>query len=225
MKARPFSITLLRGSSRAGGHSYPAAPGLASAGTKGYVYLFERDPPGWPVAIRWLTRLQEVLMTRREDDPFGPERRSFEEAKDDMESRFDEIVRNLESGRLPPLSRRSSRDFRGLSADFRVDILDHGDEVIVVAELPGAEEDAIQIRLLNPQTLRITARRAEPVEEESGGYYIRERGNGIMSRLIRLPASVTDESARTSFKNGVLEVRLQKMRGAPERGGKRITIE
>lgn len=165
-------------------------------------------------------------MTRREDDPFGPERRGFEEAKDDIESRFDEFFRNVETGRLPPLSRRSSRDFRGLSADFRVDILDHDDEVIVVAELPGAEEDAIRIRLLNPQTLRITARQIRAAGEGAGGYHIRERGSGTLSRLIRLPASVTGEGARTSFKNGVLEVRLKKIRiSGPGSGGKEIPIE
>ena len=123
-------------------------------------YISSREIPvgDRPQPSGGLPGCKEVPMTRREDDPFGPERRGFEEAKDDIESRFDEFFRNVETGRLPPLSRRSSRDFRGLSADFRVDILDHDDEVIVVAELPGAEEDAIRIRLLNAQTLRITAR-------------------------------------------------------------------
>lgn len=165
-------------------------------------------------------------MTRGEDDPFGPERRRFEEAKVDMETRFDEIVRGMMGGGLPPLTRGSSRDFRGLSADFRVDILDHGEEVIVVAELPGAEEDAIQIRLLNPQTLRITARQTGAAEEGVEEYYFRERGSGILSRLIRLPASVTGEGAKTSFKNGVLEVRLKKIGiSGPGAGGKEIPIE
>lgn len=161
-------------------------------------------------------------MTGREGDPFGPARRRPDEMADELESWFNEIVRDAETGRLPAISRGSSRDFPGLSADFRVDILDHGDEVIVVAELPGAEEETITIRLLNPQTLRITARQTEPVGE---GYYIRERGNGTLSRLIRLPASVTEGGAKTSFKNGVLEVRLKKMKPGPEPGGKEIPIE
>lgn len=161
-------------------------------------------------------------MTGREGDPFDPARRRPDETTDDLESWFDEIIRNAETGRLPAISRGSSRDFPGLSADFRVDILDHGDEVIVVAELPGAEEETITIRLLNPQTLRITARRSGPVGE---GYYIRERGNGILSRLIRLPASVNEGDTKTSFKNGVLEVRLKKMKRGSGPGGKEIPIE
>jgi len=157
-------------------------------------------------------------LTGEKEGP-GPTRRRPDETEDDQ----GRTVRDVETDRLPPISRGSDRDFRGLSADFRVDILDHGDQVIVVAELPGAEEDAINIRLLNPQTLRITAKRTGPAGE---GYYIQERGGGTLSRLIRLPASVTGEAAKTSFRNGVLEVRLKKMKiGGPGPGGKEIPIE
>ena len=161
-------------------------------------------------------------MTGREDDPPGPGRGEIDETT--RESRFDGPARSEEASGSPPVSREGSHDFPGLSADFRVDILDHRDEVIVVAELPGAEGDAIRISLLNAQTLRITARRAGPVEEEPGAYFIHERGNGIMSRLIRLPASVTGEGAGTRFKNGVLEVRLKKVKTESGSEGKEIPI-
>lgn len=147
---------------------------------------------------------------------------------DPARRRTDETVDNQghhpdRTGDPPPITRGGGLDFRGLSADFRVDILDHVDEVIVVAELPGAEEETISIRLLSPQTLRITARRAGPGRES---YHIQERGAGILSRLIRLPASVTSDSSKTSFKNGVLEVRLKKTTPSDlKSGGKEIPIE
>ncbi|MDV2480596.1 Hsp20/alpha crystallin family protein [Methanoculleus sp. Wushi-C6] len=157
-------------------------------------------------------------MTGREDDPAGFGRRGTDERASDPNTR------DIPAGRPPPLARGGSHDFPGLAADFRVDILDHENEVIVVAELPGAEKDAIAITLLNPQTIRITARRGGPAGEESGNYAIHERGNGILSRLIRLPASVVSEGAVTGFKNGVLEVRLAKMRRRSEPGGREIPI-
>lgn len=148
-------------------------------------------------------------MTGREDEPSGRGSVNGQNTSD------------TPGGRLPPISRGSSRDFPGLSADFRVDILDHEKEVIVVAELPGAEKDAIVIRLLNPQTLRVTARRAAPAMED---YSIHERGDGTLSRLVRLPASVVGEGAVTGFKNGILEVRLKKMGARPESGGREVPI-
>lgn len=156
-------------------------------------------------------------MTGKKDNP-GPARRRPDETENDQGFQPDR------ANRLPPISRGEGFDFRGLSADFRVDILDRVDEVIVVAELPGAEKDEIRINLLNPQILRITARRAGTVEEEPGKYYVHERGDGTLSRMIRLPASVVEEGAGTGFKNGVLEIRLKKMRRLSGPGGKKIPI-
>ncbi len=51
---------------------------------------------------------------------------------------------------------------------------------------------------------------------------MRERISGSMSRIVTLPASVTDVGAKASFKNGVLEVRFKK---SPEERGTRIQIE
>ncbi len=43
-----------------------------------------------------------------------------------------------------------------------------------------------------------------------------------MSRMVTLPANVTEEDTKTGFRNGILEVRLKK-RGMPQKSG--ITIE
>ncbi len=183
-----------------------------------------REIAGWP-ASQPSDGQETGTMTGSEDEPSGTGRREPDETTENRDPGFDNAARSREAGRLPTTSRGNSRDFPGLPADFRVDILDHGDRVIVVAELPGVDEETITIRLLNPQTLRITAKRAVPIEEEPGGHFTRERGTGILSRLIRLPASVIAEGAVTGYKNGVLEVRLQKMKGGTGPGGKEIPIE
>ena len=43
---------------------------------------------------------------------------------------------------------------------------------------------------------------------------MRERVYGSMRRIIALPSEVTEEDSTASFKNGVLEVRLKKAKGA-----------
>ena len=165
-------------------------------------------------------------MTGREDDLSGPGRRQEgDQGTSNQDSGSDRTHGGGKKGGLPPVSRAGSRDFPGLTADFRVDILEHGDKVIVVAELPGADKNEIQINLPTPQTLRITARRPGPVEEKPGTYYIHERGDGTLSRMIRLPASVVEDGAETGFKNGVLELCLKKMGKPGGPGGKKIPIE
>jgi HSP20 family protein len=98
-------------------------------------------------------------------------------------------------------------------AGIPVDLRDLGDEVMVVADLPGVKSNDITIRLTGPGTLRITVRRQEPPEEEQEGYAIRERPSGEMTRIVNLPAVVTEEGATAALRNGVLAVQLRKVPG------------
>jgi len=94
-------------------------------------------------------------------------------------------------------------------AGIPVDLRDLGDEVAVVADLPGVESGDVAIRLTGPRMLRITVRRRE--EEGREGYAVRERLSGEMTRVVNLPAEVTDEGAAATLRNGVLAVRLRKV--------------
>jgi HSP20 family protein len=122
------------------------------------------------------------------------------------------------SGRLLPAGGITDRMMPAIRGEFRVDVREHDDEVIVVADLPGAEKDDVKVSLLNPGALEISAERNVEKEEKEEGYYMRERMFGSMCRVVALPHDVTDKEASASFKNGVLEVRLKKTtteRGAP----------
>ena len=103
-----------------------------------------------------------------------------------------------------------------------MDVRDHDDEVIVVADLPGVDKEAVALQLLNPRALEISCERNEEKEEKAEGFYMRERMSGTMSRVVALPEDVTEDDAKASFKNGVLEVTLKKMKLARKT---RIEIE
>lgn len=150
----------------------------------------------------------------------GPYRsiwQDFDDLMAEMESRFQSMLGGIGSrgeevrGRIVPAVR-----------DFRIDVRDHEDEVIVVADLPGVEKENAAVRLLDPRHLEITSRRAEETEEESRDFFMRERIYGQMSRTVVLPVEVTEENSAASFKNGVLEVRLKKV---PAETGATIPIE
>ena len=96
-----------------------------------------------------------------------------------------------------------------------MDVQEHDDEVIVIADLPGIEKDAVSIRLVNPHALEISCERKGQNEEKSKGYYMRERMYGAMQRIVLLPAEVSQDNAKASFKNGVLEVHLKRTAAAP----------
>jgi len=135
----------------------------------------------------------------------------------EMESRFQSLLGGIGTrgeeirGRVVPAVR-----------DFRVDVRDHEDEVIVVADLPGVEKENVAVRLTDPRHLEILSRQTGESQEEAKDYFMRERIYGQMSRTVLLPAEVTEENSAASFKNGVLEVRLKK---APTETGTAIPIE
>lgn len=134
----------------------------------------------------------------------------FDRMMGDMQRQFSEAVQ-----RLPGAAQQSA------VPETVIDVLEHDTAVVVIADLPGVEREGISIRLLDPRTLRITARREEVREEQEMGYHVRERRFGAISRTVTLPADVRGEEAIATFKNGVLEVQLKKVAAAH---GKEITI-
>jgi len=86
-----------------------------------------------------------------------------------------------------------------------VDVFDEVNEVKVCAELPGVSKEDIRVRVTEDNKLIIS------VEAPQRKYY----------KEIELPARVNPERARATYKNGVLEVVLEKS----EKKGKSITVE
>jgi len=142
---------------------------------------------------------------------------------DEMRAELDSLFRQMSEGsRLLPAGGMSDRMLPTIRGEFRVDVREHEDEVIVAADLPGVDKEAMSLQLVNPRALEISCERTDEREETEKGFYMRERRSGSMSRIVALPADVTDKDARASFRNGVLEVTLKKTKDAKK---SRIAIE
>ncbi|MCE4612577.1 MAG: Hsp20/alpha crystallin family protein [Desulfurococcales archaeon] len=84
-----------------------------------------------------------------------------------------------------------------------VDVIEHGDEVWVVAELPGVDKDKIKVKAQENKLV---------IKAENGRKYYKE---------VDLPAKVDPKSAKASYRNGVLEVKLKKI----EEEGKGVDVK
>jgi HSP20 family protein len=154
---------------------------------------------------------------------FGPFWQEFDDFMADMEGQFNEMLEELATTKALPGKEMRARMLPAIRGEFRVDVKEHDDEVIVAADLPGVEKEDVNLEVLDPRTLRIAFRRQEETKEEGEGYYVRERTYGSMDRVVRLPSEVTEEGATATFKNGVLEVRLKKTAAAEAK--RKIPIE
>lgn len=97
-----------------------------------------------------------------------------------------------------------------------LDVKDENDEVMVAIDLPGIEKENIKLRLVNPRTLEVSCEKGTDYEDKKDNYYIKERTYGYMKRMISLPSDVTETDMKSSFKNGVLDLRFKKLLIAPK---------
>jgi len=75
-----------------------------------------------------------------------------------------------------------------------VDLIEEGETLVVLAALPGVKKDAIDLRITeNCLTVSVDTDNFEWYDE------------------LKLPTRVKPKSARASYKNGVLEVRIKKL--------------
>ena len=117
-----------------------------------------------------------------------------------------------------------SRTFEGgnVLSEISVDVADHGEEIVVTADLPGFAEEDIDLHA-DEDSVTLSA----AAESETAGdahYHRKERSHQSVSRQVRLPESVDAAAATASYTNGVLTVTLPKLDpDAP--GGHEIDVE
>lgn len=158
-------------------------------------------------------------------DTFGDPFEFMSRVSTELDRTFDRIWRDF------GLQRRRSwltqnlfgrRSERGIWAP-RIEAFQKGDKFIVRAELPGIEKDNVEVELLD-DALAIRGQRREEHEEEGEGYFHSERQYGEFYRAVPLPEGAIGESAKATFRDGLLEVTMQ---AAPSdtRRGRRLEIQ
>ncbi len=86
------------------------------------------------------------------------------------------------------------------------EVTQHNDEVMVTVDMiPGCEAAKISVDLVGPDSLRITCDREE-------GTTTNTQRSFSVHRIIPLPDKVTTTGAKTTYKNGVLDIHLKRAR-------------
>ena len=73
-----------------------------------------------------------------------------------------------------------------------VDVIDAGDEIWVVAELPGVDKDKINVKVTRSKVT---------IRASNGKKYYKE---------VELPAEVDPKTAKAKYNNGVLDIKIKK---------------
>ncbi|WP_099867914.1 Hsp20/alpha crystallin family protein [Pararhizobium haloflavum] len=89
------------------------------------------------------------------------------------------------------------------------DVAEKEKEYEITAELPGIDQDHVEIRL-NNHLLTIRGEKSESKEEKEKDYFLSERRFGSFQRSFQVPEGVDTNGIEASFTKGVLTVRLPK---------------
>ncbi len=142
-------------------------------------------------------------------------------------SRGSEATKTYEESPLPALQREIDRLFEGFfSRDFgfpiatrgllsggplspQIDVDETDGEIRVTAELPGMDEEDVDVTLIDDM-LTITGEKKVAKETEEKHFHQGERSFGRFERRVVIPVSVDENKISATFKKGVLEITLPK---------------
>ena len=102
-----------------------------------------------------------------------------------------------------------------------VDIFQNNDDLVIRAELPGVDKDAIEVRVENG-VLLLQGERRPDMDIDDKNTFRRERVFGRFARSFTLPTSVDASRIAAKYRDGVLEIVLPKAESAKP---KKVTID
>ena len=135
--------------------------------------------------------------------------------RDRIDRLFDDFGRDFTSwGR----SFGDVEPFKGWSSELNtklpaVDVIEQKDRYLIKAELPGIEEDDLDIDL-SEGTLTVRGEKKREEERKEDNVHISERRYGSFRRSFRLPSDADEDGISATCKDGVVEVTIPRRESA-----------
>jgi HSP20 family protein len=173
---------------------------------------------------RTLARQGEGYGLRRWDPAFANPFEIMERMSEEMDRWFDRATRGF--GLSRPASSRSPFSSHAREGGLwfpRVEAFQKNDSFIVRADLPGLKKEDLDVDLTD-DAVTIRGERRDEHQEQREGYWRSEREYGQFHRTIPLPEGVIAESAKATFRDGVLEIHMQAAPAEANRG-RRLEIK
>ncbi len=106
-------------------------------------------------------------------------------------------------------SRGEKKDMVASTWNPSVDIYETENELVLKAELPGVDEDDIEIKI-EDSTLTLKGDRKFEKETKEENYHRIERSYGSFYRSFTLPRNIDQDKIKAESENGILKVTMPK---------------
>lgn len=111
---------------------------------------------------------------------------------------------------------------KGFERSPRVDMTETDKGYEIAAELPGLEDEDLDVNVTD-DVLTISGEKREEHEQKEKDYYVQERRYGRFSRSLRLPQDADAGNIKAHFDKGVLKVDIPRTR-KPKKKGRKISV-
>jgi HSP20 family protein len=129
----------------------------------------------------------------------------FGNAIEDLECRFEQTLEEMFCA-INPVFKLSDRTWNP-----SMDMYETPEEIMIVAEIAGVEKEELEVEI-NAKAVRISGNRKEIPRARSANYRLAEIRYGGFERILFLPSLVDPEVVSASYVNGLLQIRLAKIR-------------
>jgi HSP20 family protein len=103
-----------------------------------------------------------------------------------------------------------------------LDVIESDNDYVVKAELPGLKKKDVQIEV-GTNELLLTAKSEEEQEETGKTYVHRERAFSMFRRHVGFGENIDIDKSSAKMTDGLLEIKLPKLKPEPEKKRKKIT--
>ncbi len=93
-----------------------------------------------------------------------------------------------------------------------VDVRENDNEMVLEAELPGADEQDVAV--VKDRLLSLKGEKKYERDEKRDTYHLTERSYGSFERTFRLPEGIDEDNIKAKFDKGVLQITVPKRPGA-----------
>lgn len=123
----------------------------------------------------------------------------FDEFQSKFEPSIDDVFRSIS-----PMFSLGQRAWKP-----QVDIYESSEEIIMRAEIAGAETESLEVEI-SSRAVKISGTRMELPRLDNATYRLAEIQYGRFERILYLPVPIDTEVVSASYSNGFLEIRLAK---------------
>lgn len=105
-----------------------------------------------------------------------------------------------------------------------VDIAESKKAYRISVEVPGIEPEQIDLQVA-ADSLILSGEKRQETEDEDEGFHRMERSYGQFRRVLALPEDADTSGIKADFKNGVLKIKVPRVKQSEKPSAKKVKIE